>query len=589
MIITDLTNTQWTFQYGLDDGTGSGQSSFGIDVLFVCGGVEYDRLEISGTRTPYYEWYEIKRIRYHKVGDNVMTYQTAYENGVWYLPSSITITGATSAGTEWQLTDDGNITKLIRYCTTWKKVSFVVRNGTWADGTSRNKHIWTDVNSFNAHNEIPSGMIPSPGYSSVGAWTEDPYSTKIEDDASFVYTFREPLPEYYDVFYDIRGGTWGDGTTARLTEAVEEGSYPQEYPIEMIPSSGYLNEGAWTPQDPWTKQITRNTYFLWEFTPEQPPIPPTVWTVVLRIVNGMWEDGSITAKTYYVVDGETIPEVPTGMFPFDGFGNGRWDRDPSVPIYDSGTYVYTFQRVEPSRDVHYFILDDVRSIDMGVYIGGQNTYNAPKRDVTKISVPGRNGDLIQDNGRFLNVSVPYNVVVMEEFRERTDELKAWLLHTSKYRKLADTYHPGTYRLARVGADITFNTSAFNLTGKSKIIFDCKPQRFLDEGDDPILITETGTVIYNPTLFDAEPIITIFVSDSGTHTLQINDYEITVSEIEEFVVVDSSVKECYKEGLGMNSHVVMANYRFPVLVPGDNEFIFSSGIERVEVVPKWWTI
>lgn len=586
MIITDLTNTTWTIQYGLEYNPYSDtRIEYQNRLKFLAGASEYTGLHTQMKRNDHF--YESNVIF-------KMTYEgnEAFVNGSWLLPNTLTITGAES-GYESQLTNQEHINFFVRHCTTWKKVEFFVYNGTWSDGTTDGKIIWTPVNEYNEPLEVPAGMIPAAGYP-YGSWNEDPYNTIITDDKAFLYMFSQtpptpPQPTSYKAFYDIRGGTWEDGTTSRKEEDVEPGDYPVDYPVNMVPSTGYLNEGAWDPQDPWTKQITRNTYFLWEFTPEPPPIPPTVWTVVLRIVNGMWEDGSITAKTYHVVDGETIPEVPTGMRPFDGFGDGEWDNDPSEPIHDSGTYVYTFQRVEPSEDVHYFILDDVRSIDMGVYIGGQHTYNAPKRDVTKISVPGRNGDLIQDNGRFLNVSVPYNVVVMEEFRERTDELKAWLLHTSKYRKLVDTYHPGTYRLARVGADITFNTSAFNLTGKAKIIFDCKPQRFLDEGDDPISITESGTVIYNPTLFDAEPVIAIFVSDTETHTLQINDYEITVSEIDEFVVVDSSVKECYREGLGMNSHVVMTNYRFPVLVPGDNEFILSSGIERVEVIPKWWTI
>lgn len=147
--------------------------------------------------------------------------------------------------------------------------------------------------------------------------------------------------------------------------------------------------------------------------------------------------------------------------------------------------------------LNYFVFDGESSLDYGVYIGGQNTYNAPERDVTKVSIPGRNGDLIQDNGRFLNVQVPYTIVVMDEFRDKTDAIKAWLLSKTGYCKLADTYHPGTYRLARVTGGIDFETSAFNATGKTQVIFDCKPERFLDSGDEIINVgvwgqTEVGT-------------------------------------------------------------------------------------------------
>lgn len=133
--------------------------------------------------------------------------------------------------------------------------------------------------------------------------------------------------------------------------------------------------------------------------------------------------------------------------------------------------------------MNYFIFDGESSLDYGVYIGGQNTFNAPQRDVAKVAIPGRNGDIVQDNGRFLNVQVPYNIVVMDSFRDKTDAIKAWLLSKKGYCKLVDTYHPGTYRMAMVAGGIDFETAAYNLTGKTQVIFDCKPERFLDSGDD----------------------------------------------------------------------------------------------------------
>ena len=133
--------------------------------------------------------------------------------------------------------------------------------------------------------------------------------------------------------------------------------------------------------------------------------------------------------------------------------------------------------------MNYFIFDGESSLDYGVYIGGQNTFNAPQRDVSKVAIPGRNGDLVQDNGRFLNVQVPYNIVVMDDFRDKTDAIKAWLLSKKGYCKLVDTYHPGTYRMARVAGGINFETAAYNSTGRTQVIFDCKPERFLDSGDD----------------------------------------------------------------------------------------------------------
>ena len=46
------------------------------------------------------------------------------------------------------------------------------------------------------------------------------------------------------------------------------------------------------------------------------------------------------------------------------------------------------------------------SKDFGIYLSGSGVFNAPERDVETISIPGRSGDLILDNGRFKNISVP---------------------------------------------------------------------------------------------------------------------------------------------------------------------------------------
>lgn len=37
--------------------------------------------------------------------------------------------------------------------------------------------------------------------------------------------------------------------------------------------------------------------------------------------------------------------------------------------------------------------------------------SSPERDVNVISVPGRNGDLVIDNGRFKNITIEYKCVI----------------------------------------------------------------------------------------------------------------------------------------------------------------------------------
>lgn len=58
--------------------------------------------------------------------------------------------------------------------------------------------------------------------------------------------------------------------------------------------------------------------------------------------------------------------------------------------------------------MNYFEFNGVRSSDYGLIISSKDIYSAPASDVSFVSVPGRNGDVMIDNNRFLNVTVSYD-------------------------------------------------------------------------------------------------------------------------------------------------------------------------------------
>lgn len=245
--------------------------------------------------------------------------------------------------------------------------------------------------------------------------------------------------------------------------------------------------------------------------------------------------------------------------------------------------------------LNYFIFNGRSSLDFGVYIGGQATFNAPQRDISKISISGRNGDLIRDNGRFLNIEVTYNVVIMKEFREKTAEIRAWLKSATSYARLEDTYNPDYYRMGVCTGSIEFDTLAFNEAGKAQITFDCKPQRFLKEGENTISLgslTSLGTDIYNPTEFPSKPLIRVYAS--GTVIMSVGKsskrYEMTIADISEYIDIDCDLMDCYKGALNQNSKVTLQD-GFPQLESGINDVALGEGSAEasVDIIPRWWTV
>lgn len=235
--------------------------------------------------------------------------------------------------------------------------------------------------------------------------------------------------------------------------------------------------------------------------------------------------------------------------------------------------------------MNYLIFNGESSEDFGVYIGGQGTYNAPARSVTKYTIPGRNGELVKDNGRFDNITIEYPVVIMEDFRERSEAFNAWLKSSVGYCRLEDTYHPEYYRMAMITDSIVYQTGTLNRYGKGKITFDCKPQKWLKSGETVIKGSTAFTVV-NPTRFASFPRFT--VHGNGDGTLMIGNHIVNITGIEDHIVIDSELQTAYKDTLNCNSQIDVGT-AFPHFVPGPNNIEFDGGITSVDIEGRWWTV
>lgn len=173
--------------------------------------------------------------------------------------------------------------------------------------------------------------------------------------------------------------------------------------------------------------------------------------------------------------------------------------------------------------LNFLEFDGENSFDYGVYISGEGTFDAPKRRARKISIPGRDGDLVLDEGSFENIQVSYPAFIVAknkaEFKEKLEAFRSALLSKTGYVRLSDTYHKDEYRMAAYLEGLEVSPKLHNKAGNFTLVFDCKPQRFLKIGDLPVSVA-SGDAITNPTLFDAHPLIKF--NSSGDGTIRIGD-------------------------------------------------------------------
>ena len=236
----------------------------------------------------------------------------------------------------------------------------------------------------------------------------------------------------------------------------------------------------------------------------------------------------------------------------------------------------------------YFNFDGVSSLAYGVWLSGATMENRPARDVSKHKIPGRNGTLVTDNGRWDEVEISYSCAILSDFSKEYGNLMARLSKARGHRRLWDSLHPDHFRLGAFHMETEPNTTPYNKAGQFLLRFSCRPERFLIAGERAVRFDAPGTLL-NPTLFPAQPVIT--VTGDGPGVLSVGGRDVVFLEQSGGVVLDCESMDAFArtEG-GVESRTSWIHApEFPVLEPGKNQISFSGGITAVEIVPRWWTL
>jgi len=177
---------------------------------------------------------------------------------------------------------------------------------------------------------------------------------------------------------------------------------------------------------------------------------------------------------------------------------------------------------------HSIIFGGVNSADYGIYIGGEGTFDAPSREVEMVSVPGRNGAVAIDQGHWNNITVTYSAFNYEEdfdtFKQKLSDFRNAIYSKVGYQRLTDTFHPDEYRMAICVDPLDIKPINYTTASQFEIKFNCKPQRWLANGEAAIAVA-SGDTLYNPTQYDAGPLLAV----EGYGTIGFNGYDIELAD------------------------------------------------------------
>lgn len=234
--------------------------------------------------------------------------------------------------------------------------------------------------------------------------------------------------------------------------------------------------------------------------------------------------------------------------------------------------------------IHYLIFGGKSSRDFGIFLSGNGTFNAPERDLSFTQVPGRNGDLVFDNGRFKNVELAYPAFLFKSFPENFSAFRNFLLSRRGYQRLEDTYHPEEFRMALFTGPLEPEMGSFLRDGSFTVKFNCKPQRFLKSGEEKQTFTSGGS-LFNPTPFEASPLVRVYGSGIlciGSEVLSVSTHSFP------YIDIDCDMMDAFYGSANANSCITLYSQRFPVLSPGKNG-VSLTGFTKVEITPRWWIV
>lgn len=222
-----------------------------------------------------------------------------------------------------------------------------------------------------------------------------------------------------------------------------------------------------------------------------------------------------------------------------------------------------------------------------VYVTGSGTFNTPEKDYEVIEVPGRSGDLILPRNRRKNLTIAYPCFIVEDFENNFNALVSFLYNLDDYAKLQDTYHE-FYRIGLFTGPLEPDMGQDLSGGSFNLSFNCKPQRYLPNGDTTATIVTSGgnKYINNPTNSKSRPLI----SFKGYGQFSVNGTTLTMAEhsdtASQTVYVDCESHETYAaNGITLNKFMSLSG-DFPYLKPEANLITYANTISNFSIIPRW---
>lgn len=203
-------------------------------------------------------------------------------------------------------------------------------------------------------------------------------------------------------------------------------------------------------------------------------------------------------------------------------------------------------------------------------------YIVPYRDGQLHIQDGTHDEIVKRVGGYL----PYEQgVPVEELRR----IIRWLQGRGRVSFSDD---PGREYDAYIVSGIDYNQWVQGFDDRVfEVYFACQPMAYFT-GIDDIVLTASGTDVYNPGFKPARPLLR--VTGEGDVTITIGDDDVTLLGMTGTVYIDCDDQEAYsldENDARVNQNGIMSG-DFPIIEPGVTSITWSGSVTKIVMTPRW---
>jgi len=195
------------------------------------------------------------------------------------------------------------------------------------------------------------------------------------------------------------------------------------------------------------------------------------------------------------------------------------------------------------------------------------------RDMSKITIPGRDGHLTQDFETYSSTVKSVECTILDI--SMVDQVIAWLDGSGEV--IFSNQDDRKYQ-ASIMNQVPFN-KIIRKWYKFIIIFECQPFA-LSINNQVITLTAPGS-IFGAGTHKSKPVITVY--GTGAIELNINNKTIHLTNVSDHVTIDSNLMDAYK-GFELKNTDMLGE--FPELIPGENSIGWTGDVSKIEITPNW---